>query len=364
MDPRLKASKLGKLIDETTIVQKILRSLPKRFQSKKASIQEFQDLNEIKLGKLVGKLITYEMELDMDVNDSKKRKEVALQGVVNNDGEMSPRDDDLVLNDNEEMTYDELCIKYDTLFDETCTTKVEKIELTKKVVELQKENKSLRLVKTELDENIGYLEAHIEELNKKDFHYNDKEEKDDVITALEAQSSSMESVKPRSKWVQKVSHWCLVILNVSSATKPNVWYLDSGCSSHMSRGKDAFPSLSPFNGGGVVFEGLKSSFISMSQLCDEVADEVCFFKKGCRIMDEHGKNILVILRSGYNCYILDASKVGDSSKFNKAFDDVIVLWHRRPGHVNFKDHQKLFNREAVRGLPLLSVSDSYVCGSC
>ena len=74
---------LGKHIDETTIVQKILRCLPKRFQAKKATIQEFQDLNEIKLGKLVGKLITYEMELDMDESDSKKRKEVALHGVHN-----------------------------------------------------------------------------------------------------------------------------------------------------------------------------------------------------------------------------------------------------------------------------------------
>ncbi|XP_018501197.2 uncharacterized mitochondrial protein AtMg00820-like [Pyrus x bretschneideri] len=31
--------------------------------AKKAAIQEFQDLNEIKLGKLEGKLITYEMEI-------------------------------------------------------------------------------------------------------------------------------------------------------------------------------------------------------------------------------------------------------------------------------------------------------------
>ena len=65
--------------------------------------------------------------------------------------EVSLSDDDSVLNGNEEMSYDELCIKYDSLFDETCTTKVEKIEITTKVTELQKENKFLRLVRTELD---------------------------------------------------------------------------------------------------------------------------------------------------------------------------------------------------------------------
>ncbi|KAM1621778.1 hypothetical protein ACFXTN_018589 [Malus domestica] len=263
---------LGKPIDETTFVQKILRCLPKRFQANKATIQEFQDLNEIKLGKLVGKLIIYGMELDMDESDSKKRKEVALQGVENcevvgdvcrhaleddlalfdnqfrrilknkgNDSkwvgessnswekqsagvkhkgftrkvdkglskvpspcfacggsrhhaakcantkfleqkhekEVSPSDDDTVLNDSEEITYDELCIKYDTLFDEIYTTKVEKMELTKKFAKLQKKNKSLRLVIFELDEKIGYLETRVEELNRKKSNFNDKDEKDD-----------------------------------------------------------------------------------------------------------------------------------------------------------------------------------------
>ncbi|XP_068319641.1 uncharacterized protein [Pyrus communis] len=69
---------LGKPIDETIVVQKILRYLPKRFHAKKAVIQEFKDLNEIKLEKLVGKLITYEMKLDIDESDSKKSKRVAL----------------------------------------------------------------------------------------------------------------------------------------------------------------------------------------------------------------------------------------------------------------------------------------------
>ncbi|KAM1404644.1 hypothetical protein ACFX2I_013107 [Malus domestica] len=100
--------------------------------------------------------------------------------------EMSLNNDDSVQNGNEEMTYDELFIKYDTLFNETCTTKVEKIELSKKVVELQKENKSLHLVRTELDEKIGYLEAHVEELNEKVSSCNEKVENDDVISTLKA----------------------------------------------------------------------------------------------------------------------------------------------------------------------------------
>ncbi|XP_070667859.1 uncharacterized protein [Malus domestica] len=92
---------LGKPINETTIVQKILRTLPKRFEAKNVVIQEFKDLNKIKLGKVVGKLITYEMKLDLDKGESKKRKEVALQSVdksktIDESCDQSP-DEDLAL---------------------------------------------------------------------------------------------------------------------------------------------------------------------------------------------------------------------------------------------------------------------------
>ncbi|KAM1362877.1 hypothetical protein PS1_028186 [Malus domestica] len=160
----------------------------------------------------------------------------------------------------------------------------------------------------------------------------------------------------------------------------------------MTGDKKAFSSLAQFIGCGVIFgggykfqiigkydvkifglpelenvsyvDGLKSILISISQLCDDVADEVCFSKRGCRIMDEHGKNLLVLPRSRNNCYILDVSKVAEYPKCHKATDETSVLWHKRLGHVNFKDLKKLSKHKVVTGLPPLSVSDSYVYGSC
>ncbi|XP_048435337.1 uncharacterized protein LOC125475073 [Pyrus x bretschneideri] len=267
---------LGKPIDETTIVQKILKCLSKRFQAKKAAIQEFKDLNEIKLGKLVGKLITYEMELDMDESDSKKRKEAALRGVQNCEvvtdvsgpcfacggsghcsadcantkllgqkrekemmvalsddneqgfvqsdqlsddkekvvtfvapiEEVSLSDDDSVLNGNEDKTYDELCIK-----------------------KLYSGNTNL------LKDQVDCL---IIEINR--------------IAQL-VHSSSSGNIKLSSKWVENDSKWCLVVLNVVSLTKPNVWYLNNGCSHHMTEDNEAFSSIALFIGGGVMFGG-------------------------------------------------------------------------------------------------------------
>lgn len=49
---------------------------------------------------------------------------------------------------------------------------------------------------------------------------------------------------------------------------------------------------------------LTTSLLSISQLCDVVADEVCFFKKCWRVLGKDGNNILVVLRSRGNCYSL------------------------------------------------------------
>lgn len=58
-------------------------------------------------------------------------------------------------------------------------------------------------------------------------------------------------------------------------------------------------------------EGLKTNIISINQLCDDVAEEVCFLKKGCRIVDKGLKNILVVPRSNDNCYTIVDPKDGE-----------------------------------------------------
>ncbi|KAM1365793.1 hypothetical protein ACFX2F_044172 [Malus domestica] len=160
----------------------------------------------------------------------------------------------------------------------------------------------------------------------------------------------------------------------------------------MTGDNEAFSFLAPFISDGVMFgggdksqiigkcdvkipglpklenvsyvDGLKSNLISISQLYDDVVDEVCFSKRGCLIMDKHGKNLLVLSRSRDNCYILDVSKIAEYSMCHKAINETSVLWHNRLRHANFKDFKKLSKHEVVKGLPPLSVSNSYVCGSC
>ena len=54
---------LGEKIEDSKVVRKILRSLPKSFRAKVTAIEESKDLDEIKIQELIGYLQTYELGL-------------------------------------------------------------------------------------------------------------------------------------------------------------------------------------------------------------------------------------------------------------------------------------------------------------
>jgi RNA-binding protein YhbY len=56
---------LGKPVLDVKLIQKILRSLHKRFRIKVTTIEESKDLEEMKIEELVGSLQTYELSLPL-----------------------------------------------------------------------------------------------------------------------------------------------------------------------------------------------------------------------------------------------------------------------------------------------------------
>ncbi|CAL9004462.1 unnamed protein product, partial [Prunus brigantina] len=69
------------------------------------------------------------------------------------------------------------------------------------------------------------------------------------------------------------------------------------------------------------------------------------------------------MRSKDNCYCIQVNE-NKSLVCNRATDDVMELWHRRLGHINFRDLLKLSKNECVRGLPKLSGKSAGMCGAC
>ncbi|GKV30656.1 hypothetical protein SLEP1_g39445 [Rubroshorea leprosula] len=73
---------LGKVYPLQEVVRKVLKSLPKNWEAKKTTIEESKDLNMLKLEDLIRKLMTYEIEVQVDGGVEvveKKKKDVAFK---------------------------------------------------------------------------------------------------------------------------------------------------------------------------------------------------------------------------------------------------------------------------------------------
>ena len=110
-----------------------------------------------------------------------------------------------------------------------------------------------------------------------------------------------------------------------------LWYLDSGCSRHVTRGRSLFKVFKSKKGGNVTFgdgskshikgkgiinlpglpdianvlyvEGLRVNLLSISQICNQVF-MVLFSKGKCLVMNESGKKLISGVRTFDNCYEL------------------------------------------------------------
>ena len=116
---------------------------------------------------------------------------------------------------------------------------------------------------------------------------------------------------------------------------------------------------------------LKYNLLSVGQVCSKNIDvlfnkhEVLFLKPGIIIPPE-----LVLFRSPKvnGTYKLDMDCTVDNANqyalMVKAPDAEAQLWHRRLGHVYFKNINKLVRRDLVRGLPHKRFDCTDSCLSC
>ena len=77
---------LGRVYSNSDLVDKVLRSLPDKWDSKVTAIQEAKDLNSLPLEELLGSLITHELTIKRRNDEEGKRKKIiALKAAVESD---------------------------------------------------------------------------------------------------------------------------------------------------------------------------------------------------------------------------------------------------------------------------------------
>ncbi|GKB21622.1 retrovirus-related pol polyprotein from transposon TNT 1-94, partial [Tanacetum coccineum] len=169
-----------------------------------------------------------------------------------------------------------------------------------------------------------------------------------------------------------------------------IWYLDNGCSRHMTGVKSYLHKYVEQPGPKVVFEddstcttkgygsikcngivftkvafvdGLKYNLISISQLCD--AQYIVQFDEKRETIFNSNKEVVMIAPRVRDVYVLDmTSSAQESCFFAKAFENLNWLWHKRLAHLNFKTINKLAKQNLVIGLPSLVYSKDKPCSSC
>ncbi|GJS16054.1 putative ribonuclease H-like domain-containing protein [Tanacetum coccineum] len=182
-------------------------------------------------------------------------------------------------------------------------------------------------------------------------------------------------------------------------TLKNKGIIDSGCSRHMTGNKAYLADFQDFNGGPVAFGGSKGyitgkgkiktgkldfedvSFVkelqhfnlfSVSQMCDK-KNKVLFTDSECLVLSPDFKlpdenQILLKVPRQNNMYSFNLENIvplgGLACLIAKATTDESNKWHRRLGHVNFKNLNRLVKGNLVRGLPTKLFLNDHTCVAC
>ncbi|GKA74902.1 putative ribonuclease H-like domain-containing protein [Tanacetum coccineum] len=117
---------------------------------------------------------------------------------------------------------------------------------------------------------------------------------------------------------------------------------------------------------------LKYNLFSVSQICDK-KNNVLFTDTECLILSSDFKlldesQVLLRVPRKDNIYSVDLKSLvptkGLTCLFAKATIDEFNLWHRRLGHINFKNMNKLMRGNLVRGLPSKIFENDHSCVAC
>ncbi|GJS78881.1 putative ribonuclease H-like domain-containing protein [Tanacetum coccineum] len=182
-------------------------------------------------------------------------------------------------------------------------------------------------------------------------------------------------------------------------TLQNKGIVDSGYFRHMTGNKAYLAEYQDFNGGPVAFGGSKGyitgkgkiktgkldfkdvclvkelqhfNLFSVSQMCDK-KNKVLFTDSECLVLSPEFKlpdenQVLLRIPRQNNMYSFNLENIvpsgGLACLIAKATIDESNKWHRRLGHVNFKNLNKLVKGNLVRGLPSKIFHNDHTCVAC
>ncbi|GJV35985.1 putative ribonuclease H-like domain-containing protein [Tanacetum coccineum] len=238
------------------------------------------------------------------------------------------------------------------------------------------------------------------EIDDSMFTYGPKQSK---TSESDTQTSNYDSCESNSsiETLESVPKPVVVEPNVDNPQRAlkNKEIIDSGCSRHMTGNKAYLAEYQDYNGGPVAFGGSKGyitgkgkiktgnldfedvrfvkelqhfNLFSVSQMCDK-KNKVLFTDTECLVLSSDFKlpdenQVLLRIPRQNNMYSFNIENIvpsgGLACLIARATFDESNKWHKRLGHVNFKDLNKLVKGNLVRGLPSKIFQNDHTCVAC
>nr|GEX98545.1 hypothetical protein [Tanacetum cinerariifolium] len=175
------------------------------------------------------------------------------------------------------------------------------------------------------------------------------------------------TARPRTVYTARPNS-AVVNAVMSHPEKENQSYVDSECSRHMTGNMSYLSDFKEFDGG---YE-LKFNLLSVTQMCDE-KNSVLFTDTECFVLSPDFKlpdesQVLLKLPRRNNMYSVDMKNIVPKEILTrlvaKATLDESMLWHKRLGHINFNNINKLVKDNLVIGLPLKRFKNDQTFVAC
>ncbi|GJS65659.1 putative ribonuclease H-like domain-containing protein, partial [Tanacetum coccineum] len=146
----------------------------------------------------------------------------------------------------------------------------------------------------------------------------------------------------------------------------NKGIIDSRCYRHMTGNKAYLAEYQDFNGGPIAFRGIKGYITGKENKVLFTDTECLVLSPDFKLPDEN--QVLLRIPRQNNMYSFNLESIlpfrGLACLIAKAIIDESNKWHRRLGHVNFKNLNKLVKGNLVRGLPSMIFQNDHTCVAC
>ncbi|KAI3773979.1 hypothetical protein L1987_48519 [Smallanthus sonchifolius] len=161
------------------------------------------------------------------------------------------------------------------------------------------------------------------------------------------------------------SHDCELIKGHPKGTISNRWYVDRGCSRHMTGNMALLQDVKPFRGGYVTFAGEKGGSIT----CQGMVSNGCVSFDNVNYCEQLKHNLLSVSQMCDKEYSINMSMATTTSSvatclLTKATELDSILWHRKLGHISYRKMNHLVRNGLVTGVPKLRFTIAYECMPC